>query len=392
MTMKDPRLNARSVRLLTLLPLTLALAACPKLGGGGTTGGDAPNLAVGDSVSGEITSSSQLNYNDGSRHQQYRVALKNGQAVALELDGALNGQLSVFDGQNLLATADAHGEGEDGGSAGTLSLAFRAPKDGTYLVAVNSAGAQAFGPFKLRTAAVTPYDGKPLGADSEALDWLVGDKQEYPLKVAKAGLYTVQMESGALDSYLRLTGRNVEVENDDGGGSLDARIRTWLEPGDYVIAASSVNGKTGSFKLRVGFTEVEQGLATRDGTVLSVGQSAQGLIDTRGHRNFTLNLDGTRQLQFDALSDTFDSMLRITGPGVEAEDDDGGNGTNARLSLRLGPGRYTVTVSSLGGQQGLFELETTDLGGDAALPANSNRKDAAAEAAAVAVEAAAEAE
>jgi len=381
-------LNTRPTRLFAALSLTLALAACQKLGGGG--GDTAPSLAVGDSVSGEITSSSRLNYNDGSRHQGYKVALKSGQAVALELGGSLNGQLSVFDGQSLLATASARGyEGE--GGPGEVSLAFKAPKDGTYLVAVNSAGSDSFGPFKLRSSAVTPYDGKPLGADSEAVDWLMGEKQDYALKVDKAGIYTIAMESGALDSYLHLTGRNVDVEDDDGGGNLNARIRAYLEPGDYTLGASSLNGTTGSFKLKVGLTPVDKDLIIRDGSALTIGRTAQGMVDSRGRRSFVLDLDSARHVQFDAIADNFDSVLHVSGPGVDAEDDDGGNGTNARLTLHLGPGRYTVAVTSFGSQQGVFELETTDLGADMAAPGNSNRKDAAVEAAAAAAEAAAEA-
>jgi len=379
-------LNTRPARLFTALSLALALAACHKLGSG--AGDGTPGLAVGSSVTGEITSSSRLNYNDGSRHQGYEVTLKNGEAIALELGGSLNGQLSVFDGQTLLATASARGQDAESGNAGTVSLAFRAPKDGTYLVAVNSAGADAFGPFKLDSSSVTPYDGKPLVADSEAIDWLVGEKQDYTLKVDKAGIYTISMESGGLDTYLHLSGRNTDIEDDDGGGNLNARIRAYLEPGDYSIGASALNGGTGSFKLRVGLTPVDKGLATRDGTALAIGQTTPGMIDSRGRRSFALTLDGTRQLQFDAIADNFDPVLHVTGPGIDAEDDDGGDGTNARLTLRMGPGRYTVAVSSLSSQQGVFELETTDLGTDAATPANSNRKGEA-EAAAAAAEAAA---
>jgi hypothetical protein len=389
---KDPRLKIRPTRIFAAISLSLALAACHKLGGA-AAGDSAPTLAVGDATSGEITSSSRLNYNDGSRHQGYRMTLKNGEAVALELGGSLNGQLAVFDGQNMIASATSGYEGEGEGSSGSVSLAFRAPKDGTYLVAVNSAGSDSFGPFKLKTAKVVPYDGKPLGADSSATDWLVGsDKQEYKLKVDKAGLYSITMESSAFDAYLRLNGRNVEVEDDDGGGQLNARIRAYLEPGEYTIAASSVNGSTGSFKLGVSMTATDQTLITRDGTALTIGQTAQSMMDSRGRRSFILNLDSAKQVQFDAIADGFDSVLHITGPGVEAEDDDGGNGTNARLSLPLGPGRYTVAVTAFGNQQGVFELETTDLGSDVAAPANSNRKDAAEAAAATAEAAAVEAD
>ncbi len=382
--MKDLSLKPSHARLFAAIAMTLALTACQKLGGIAATGGDkAPNLTVGETVSGEITSTSTLNYNDGSRHQGYKVTMKSGEAISLELGGSLSGQLAVFDGQNMIANASSSGMSEgDSTSGSSVNLAFRAPKDGSYLVAVNSASADAFGPFKLKTAKVVPYDGKPLGADSEATDWLMGDKQEYKLKIDKAGLYAITLESSAFDSYLRLNGRNVELEDDDNGGNLNARIRTYLEPGEYTIAASSVNGNTGSFKLSVKLTPTENGLVTRDGTALTIGQTAQAMMDSRGRRTFVLNLDAPKHIQFDAIADGFDSVLKITGPGVEEENDDGGNGTNAQLTLDLRAGRYIVAVTSLGSQQGVFELETTDLGGDVAAPANSNRKDAAEEAAA----------
>ena len=382
--MKDLSLNASHARLFTAIAMTLALTACQKLGGIAASGGDkAQNLTVGETVSGEITSSSTLNYNDGSRHQGYKVTMKSGEAVSLELGGSLSGQLAVFDGQNMIANASSSGMSEGDSTGSSVNLAFRAPKDGSYLVAVNSASADAFGPFKLKAAKVVPYDGKPLGADSEATDWLMGDKQEYKLKIDKAGLYAVTLESSAFDAYLHLNGRNVELEDDDNGGNLNARIRTYLEPGEYTIAASSVNGNTGSFKLNVKLTPTENGLVTRDGTALTIGQTAQSMMDSRGRRTFVLNLDAPKHIQFDAIADGFDSVLKITGPGVDEENDDGGNGTNAQLTLDLRAGRYIVAVTSLGSQQGVFELETTDLGGgDVAAPANSNRKDAAEEAAA----------
>ncbi len=372
--------------------MTVALAACQKLGG--VAGGDSnPKLTVGESVAGEITSRSTLNYNDGSRHQAYTVTLKNGEAVSLELGGSLNGQLAVFDGQTMLANASGNSDMEEGDSGSAVSLAFRAPKDGTYLVAVNSAGSNSFGPFKLKSSKIVPYDGKPLGADSQAIDWLMGDKQEYKLQVDKAGLYSITLESSAFDAYLRLNGRNVELEDDDNGGRLNARIRTFLEPGEYTIDASSVNGKTGSFKLSVAMTATDGNLVTRDGTALTIGQTAQSMMDSRARRTFVLTVDKPRQVQFDAIADGFDSVLHITGPGVDEENDDGGNGTNARLTLNLRPGRYIVAVTSLGSQQGVFELETTDLSGDAIDVAGpSNRKDAAEEAASAAADAAAVAE
>ena len=375
---KAPRLNTRPTRLFAALSMTLALAACQKLGGIAATSDKAPDLAVGTTANGEITSTSLLNHNDGSRHQDYRIALKSGEAVSLELGGSLSGQLAVFDGGNLIAKANTgyygmEGEGEATAS-GPVSLAFRAPKDGTYLIAVNSSSADSFGPFKLKAIQVVPYDGKPLAAGSQATDWLISEQQEYKLKIDKAGLYSITLESSAFDGYLRLNGRNVELEDDDNGGNLNPRIRTWLEPGDYTLTASALNGNSGSFKLGIAQTQTNGNIATRDGTTLTIGQTAQGMIDSRGRRSFVLNLDEARRIQFDAIASDFDSKLHITGPGVEAEDDDGGNGLNARLLLPLGPGRYIVEVSSMGSSQGMFELETTDMGGNVGSTANGNRK------------------
>lgn len=54
---------------------------------------------------------------------------------------------------------------------------------------------------------------------------------------------------------------------------------------------------------------------------------------------------------FDLVSDDFDSVLYLVGPGLEGMvgDDDGGGGCNSRITLTLpGTGRFTVVASSLG--------------------------------------------
>lgn len=384
--MKDDPLNLRPTLVFVALPLALVLSACQKPGSS-----NAASLVVGDSTRGEITSSSPLNYNDGTRHQSYNISVKNGEAVALELDGALNGTLSVFDGQNLIAGNNRSGGVYDGeGDASPQnSVAFKAAKDGTYLVAVNSLDPSSFGPYTLRASSITPYDGKPLGPDSEAIDWLINAEQEYTLKAAKAGIYTITMESTALDAFLRVSGKGVQMEDDDSGSGTNARVKAYLEPGDYTISASAINGRSGSFKLGVSMTTPDGGLIIRDGTALTIGKSAHGMIDSRGRRTFTLQVASPRQVQFDALSDNLDTVLNITGPGVNEEDDDGGDGTNARLTVGLSTGTYSVIVTSLGGRQGIFELETTDMGGDSVSNRGGNSNHKAAEAATASADAAA---
>ena len=382
--MKDHRLKIRITRTLLPLAVALALAACkPSL-----TGERLSDLAIDSTTAGEITSASPLNYNDGSHHQRYSVSLKAGQAVSLELSGALEGEVSVFDGNVLVARAannammhDEHG----GGSNSPTALAFKAPKDGKYTVAVSSASDKAFGPFSLKAATIKPYDGAALGADSQVIDWLTAPKQEYALKVAKAGIYAISMDSNVMDSFLRLTGKGVEVENDDSNG-LNSKITTYLEPGDYVLTTSSMENRTGAFTLKVSMTAPAEGMAVRDGMAITLGQPMHGLLDSSGKRVFSLRITQAAQVQLDAISDSVDTVLKLTGPGVNTEDDDGGNGTNAQIIQSLSPGNYTVTVRSLGDNQGTFELQSSELGN--ASRRNSNTKDAAAEATEAAAEAA----
>ena len=48
----------------------------------------------------------------------------------------------------------------------------------------------------------------------------------------------------------------------------------------------------------------------------------------------------------DLYATEFDALLRMSGNGVELEDDDGAGGTNSRISTYLEPGRYTLSARS----------------------------------------------
>ncbi|TXK64324.1 hypothetical protein [Alkalisalibacterium limincola] len=60
-------------------------------------------------------------------------------------------------------------------------------------------------------------------------------------------------------------------------------------------------------------------------------------------------------------SDSFDTVLEVTGNGVSREDDDGGDGSNSLVETILEPGTYTLRVSAFGGESasGLYTLAVT---------------------------------
>ena len=314
---------------------------------------DTTVLALDGEVAGEITSSSGINYSDGSRYQRFSLPLSEGQAVSLTLDGPLTGLLAVFNGDQMIANGEGPG------------LAFRATTTGDYLIAVSGHGASAYGPFRLRAKAIDAYDGAPLAGEGEVMDWLTGRAQDYTLQVERAGLYTITLASSAFDPVLRVRGPGVEAENDDGGSGTDSRLRLYLEPGTYTMNVAALQGEgRGDFALAVRHAPLPGGLVTTDGTALVSGRTAVAHVDGGGRR-FVLDVPQDAQVTIDARSEDLDTVLHVDGPGGTFEDDDGGTGTNARVSTRLSAGRYAVRVEGLGGGTGMVDVDVRIDGVDA---------------------------
>ncbi|EMR4110324.1 MULTISPECIES: hypothetical protein [Stenotrophomonas] len=373
-----------------LAAITLAVATvlvaggCNRIGGGADAG-KAASLDFDKPVSGEITSRSGINYNDGSHHQLYQIKLEDKQLVGLKLTGSLSGSIAVFNDGSLVASSNTGYERE-----GDVSLAFRANGGGTYQVAVNANGSTDYGPYRLRAEKLVPYDGKPLAGSGEIVDMLAGGPQDYTLQVDKAGLYEIRLVSDVFDPVLKLSGQGVDAENDDGGDSTNSRLTLSLKPGKYTLTARGLgDGVSGMFTLSAKRIEVPGNLVDRDGTALPKSGSVYTMLDNDGVRRFLLTLDRPTNVRLDAISGQLDTVLRVVGGDVELTDDDGGNDTNARLEEALPAGHYTVEVSSLSNGAGMVEVRVQVDGASADEAAASAASAAADAAAAVADDAAA---
>ncbi|MGV8959010.1 MAG: ABC transporter substrate-binding protein [Stenotrophomonas sp.] len=312
-------------------------------------------IQTGAAVTGEITSATAINYSDGSRSQIFALPLTAGQAVSLQLEGPLNGAISVFDRDLLLTRAEAN-------SRGTARTTVRAERAGRYLVAVSGADARAFGPFQLSAEAVVRHDGLPLNAGKRITDWLVRPQQSYVLNVDEPGLYTISMDSDEFDAQLQLTGGGLQLEDDDGGGRTNARLSTPLQPGRYTLEASAFSNGNGVFDLGVERTALPEGVVMEDGTELPFEGMANGFTDRgNGQRSFVFNLPERRRIQLDASSRELDTLLVLEGQGIAISDDDSGGGNNSRISTTLDAGQYTVTVSNQNRHGGLFQLAASTM-------------------------------
>ncbi|MBD8695383.1 ABC transporter substrate-binding protein [Stenotrophomonas sp. CFBP 13718] len=339
--------------------LALALSGCG-LKQAGADGAKAASLGFGKTAVGEITSASPLSFSDGSRYQLYAIELKDKQAVSLKLSGALSGALSVFREDGTLVT---RGEASE---EGPVEVTFRADGAGRYRVAVNGDGASAYGPYRLQAAEVVPYDGKPLVGSGQIVDLLASDRQEYTLQVEKAGLYQIDLASGAFDTVLELHGPNVDEEDDDGGSSTNSRMNLMLEPGTYTLAVKSIDdSSSGQFRLDVKNTALSADIVSTDGTTISPGITVQALLSREdGERRFMLNVPQAGPVRIDALSDQVDTTLQLNGPTIDLSDDDGGSGTNARLQANLPAGRYQLVVASLEERQAVVQVRVSNEGGE----------------------------
>lgn len=339
--------------------LALALSGCG-LKQAGADGAKAASLGFDKTAVGEITSASPLSFSDGSRYQLYAIELKDKQAVSLKLSGALSGALSVFREDGTLVT---RGEASE---EGPVEVTFRADGAGRYRVAVNGDGASAYGPYRLQAAEVVPYDGKPLVGSGQIVDLLASDRQEYTLQVEKAGLYQIDLASGAFDTVLELHGPNVDEEDDDGGSSTNSRMNLMLEPGTYTLAVKSIDdSSSGQFRLDVKNTALSADIVSTDGTTISPGITVQTLLSREdGERRFMLNVPQAGPVRIDALSDQVDTTLQLNGPTIDLSDDDGGSGTNARLQANLPAGRYQLVVASLEERQAVVQVRVSNEGGE----------------------------
>lgn len=340
----------RTTAIALAIATLLSISGCDRIGQPAPTA-KSPVLQFDKPVSGEITSRSGMNFNDGSHYQLYQITLEDKQRVGITLTGALSGAITVFNDGNVVAHSRTRYEGND------ASVAFRADGGGLYQVAVNADGAGEFGPFRLRAEVLKPYDGKPISNAGSISDLLLDASQEYTLQVDKAGLYTLNLRSDEFDTVLSLKGNDQDLENDDGGDGTNSRINVPLQPGRYTLDVRGLGDEdTGAFTLDVQRSEIPANVVDRDGTALPRSGSVFTMLDAEGRRRFLLSLDAPAEVQLDALSSQVDTVLRLVGGDIDVDDDDGGNGTDARLQQSLPAGHYTVDVSSLGEEPGLVEL------------------------------------
>lgn len=178
--------------------------------------------------------------------------------------------------------------------------------------------------------------------------------------------------SADFDAYLwigRSAGADFEPldTDDDGGVGTDARLEITLPAdGIYQILANSLSsGATGSYTLRVSTAAEVAATPIRAGET-RVGRLEGGdprLSDGSYYDLYVYEGRSGESIEVELSSDDFDAYLAVGrmgagGMSVIESDDDGGNGTDSRVSITFDrDGEYLIRANSLsGGSTGSYAL------------------------------------
>ncbi|MEN5144894.1 PPC domain-containing protein [Brevundimonas diminuta] len=189
---------------------------------------------------------------------------------------------------------------------------------------------------------------------------------DYRVSLAAGQRLEAEMTSDDFDTYLEVYAegamRQSLASDDDSAGDLNARLRfTAPEAGVYIVRARNFSGMaTGDYHLTL--KERVAPRLPRPGSI-SVGRNANGRLgsnsaeddDGKRYDAYAFRATAGERVKIDLESDDFDAFLRVgriaNGAFIQmAENDDGGDGLNARLVFTAPQaGEYLVRATSYSG-------------------------------------------
>jgi hypothetical protein len=242
------------------------------------------------------------------------------------------------------------------------------------------------------SAQLTPIGaGQAVNGQLQASDPVLADGSHYDLYAFRgvAGQQIrVTLRSGAFDAYLsggRMDGSSfvADTSDDDGAGGSDAQLTVTVgNSGSYVIRATSYEGgETGAYTLMVEQVAAGgAGPAAAGPQSIAAGQTVSGRLDASDPKmdddsHFDLYVyrgQPGESIVVTMRSSDFDAYLgggTLAGGDLDQSDsdDDGAGGTDARLSVEVGPtGVYAIRANSLeGNTTGAYTLMVQSTSGGA---------------------------
>jgi hypothetical protein len=202
----------------------------------------------------------------------------------------------------------------------------------------------------------TPVQGRLAVGDCVQVFRRYADR--YRFSLTETTLIRITMVSAELDAFLTLqnaTTGAVITRNDDGNGGTDSRIERALPAGQYVVVASSFSeNETGGYTLSVSAANPSC-LTT---TPLPANTLVSGTLSTSScdigagafADRYQLTLPISSIVTLTMRSTAVDALFFVENSAGDlmVRDDDGGGGTDARVTFELDAGTYIVSATSFG--------------------------------------------
>lgn len=362
-------------------------------------------IAIGQAMTSQLTAASPVN-SDGKRYALWTFMGTAGQYIQVDMQSSEIDSYLILQDQNgnQLQFNDDGGGGLNSrinytlpysGIYRVMAMSFRTSgvMFGNYTLSVSSAG-MAMQPTAMQAAQIAI--GQSMMSQLTAASPVNNEGRRYAMwsfNGAAGQPLQIDMVSTELDSYLILQDQmgNELQRNDDGGGSLNARINFTLPyTGAYRIMAMSFRttgvmfgtytlSLQGVAAVQPQITPMGQPMAANMGVVgtIAVGQQASGVLSMADARfegkpfqAYNFACSAGQSFQMDVTS-TWDNYARVFDPiGNEvAHDDDSGGSLNARINytcLTTGNYRLAVTAFSTSSTGGPYTLLVSPMAGPTA--------------------------
>ena len=255
-------------------------------------------------------------------------------------------------------------EDDDGGVGVNFSVTAQIVA-GDYQIWVEGYSPSASGSYVLRVDFTSGGGAPPPGDDhgntrstatsvavpsSTAGTLTAGDVDYFTVTVSQPGTLTVNT-SGSTDTYGTLedaSGSTLAID-DDGGSGTNFRLSSVVSAGTYYAKVSGYSGSTtGDYRLHVTFIPGgdDHGNTRSTATSVAAPSSTAGTLTAGDVDYFTVTVSqpGTLTVNTSGTTDTYGTLEDASG-GTLATNDDGGSGTNFRLSSAVSAGTYYVRVA-----------------------------------------------
>ena len=205
-------------------------------------------------------------------------------------------------------------------------------------------------------------EGSWTGEDCDSAFRAGSDAHTYRFEVAEAGRIRIALSSDGADAYLSLMdedGKRI-ADNDDGAPFLNARIELDLEPGTYLVEATTAGGRehgTGDFSLVVSrvagcdpihLGTLEAGKELTASGIWTLETCGSRFVASHPAHGYSFDLPEGGRVRIDLVSETGDPVLSLISPtkGVIGANDDSGGRYNSRIDQFLPSGRYLIEATT----------------------------------------------